>query len=221
MRRGQVVPGRRIFYHDHRPIASPLRLFRMNDPRLFRLAEILIDHSCQLRAGENVLIEAYDLPDPTLVCLLVELAATRGANPFVTWKNNSVLRALYRTGTPANLGLAGDLERARMEQMQAYIGIRGSANSSAFADVPLAKMDLYQQHRWHSVHSETRVPKTKWVVLRYPTDAMAQSANMSSESFEDFFFTVCTADYGLMAKDQEPLVKRMQAADRVRIVAPG
>jgi aminopeptidase len=71
------------------------------------------------------------------------------------------------------------------------------------------------------VHSEIRVSNTKWVVLRYPTDAMAQSANMSSEAFEDFFFTVCTADYARMAKDQEPLVKRMHAADRVRIVAPG
>ncbi len=193
----------------------------MNDPRLFRLAELLIDHSCQLRAGENVLIEAYDLPDPTLVCRLVELAAMRGGHPFVTWKNNSVLRALYRTGTKTNLRLAGEFEQARMERMHAYIGIRGSANSSEFADVPLAKMDIYQQHWWHPVHSETRVPKTKWVVLRYPTDAMAQGANMSSEAFEDFFFTVCTADYARMAKDQEPLVKRMQAADRVRIVAPG
>jgi aminopeptidase len=193
----------------------------MNDPRLFRLAEVLIDHSCQLRPGENVLIEAIDLPDPTLVCRLVELAATRGANPFVTWKNNTVLRALYRTGTKANLSLSGEFERARMEKMQAYIGIRGSANSSAFSDVPLAKMDLYQQHWWHPVHSETRVPKTKWVVLRYPTDAIAQSANMSSEAFEDFYFNVCTADYAQMAKDQQPLVKRMEAADRVRIVGPG
>ena len=82
-------------------------------------------------------------------------------------------------------------------------------------------MDLYQQHWWHPVHSEIRVPKTKWVVLRYPTDAMAQAANMSTAAFEDFFFTVCTADYARMAKDQEPLVKRMKAADRVRIVAPG
>ena len=86
----------------------------MNDPRLFRLAEVLIDHSCQLQPGENVLIEAIDLPDPTLVCRLVELAATRGANPFVTWKNNTVLRSLYRVGTKANLGLTGDFERARM-----------------------------------------------------------------------------------------------------------
>ena len=193
----------------------------MNDPRLAKLAETLIHHSCTLKSGENILIEAVDLPEATLVCRLVEMAAACGARPLVTMKNNAVLRSLYRTGSRDNLALAGKLERARMEEMDAYIGIRGAANSSQFADVPLAQMDLYQQHWWHPVHTRVRVPKTKWVVLRYPTDSMAQAADMSSEAFEDFYFSVCTADYARMARDLQPLMARMQEADRVRLVGPG
>ncbi len=193
----------------------------MLDPRIDRLADILLSHSCELKPGENVLIEAFDLPEPTLVCRLVERAAKLGARPLVTLKNNLVLRSLYKSGTAANIGLAGELERTRMEKMHAYIGIRGAANSSQFADVPIEQMDLYQKHWWHPVHSVVRVPKTKWVVLRYPTDSMAQSANMSSAAFEDFYFNVCTADYVKMAEDLKPLVRRMEAADKVRIVSPG
>lgn len=193
----------------------------MNDPRLTCLAEILLDHSCQIKKGENLLIEAIDLPEPQLVCKLVELAAERGANPFVTMKNQEVLRSLYRTGTEANLAAAGEFEKARMEQMQAYIGVRGSSNGSQFADVPGAQMDLYQKHWWHPVHSEVRVPKTRWVVLRYPTPSFAQAADMSTAAFEEFYFNVCTADYAKMAQDQEPLVARMKATDKVRLVAPG
>ncbi|HVW02042.1 MAG TPA: aminopeptidase [Planctomycetaceae bacterium] len=193
----------------------------MNDPRLQKLAETLIHHSCQVQAGEKVLIEAYDLPEPTLICRLVELTAATGALPFVTWKSNAILRSLYTTGTEANIALAGEFERARMERMDCYIGIRGAANSHQFADVPAEKMDLYQQHWWHKVHSQVRVKDTRWVVLRYPTDAMAQSAKMSTAGFEDFYFRVCTADYEQMARDQEPLVRRMQQTDRVRLVAPG
>ena len=193
----------------------------MNDPRISRLAEILIDHSCELKPREKILIEAIDLPAPELVCRLVELAAARGALPLVTLKNNEVQRALYRAGTRESISLAGRFEGSRMSEMNAYIGVRGASNSSQFADVPLERMDLYQQYWWHPVHSEIRVPKTKWVVLRYPTDAMAQAANMSTAAFEDFYFDVCTADYAKMAKDQEPLVARMNAADRVRIVSPG
>jgi aminopeptidase len=107
-----------------------------------------------------------------------------------------------------------------MERMDAYIAIRGAANTAQFSDVPIEQMDLYQKHWWHPVHSE-RVQETKWVVLRYPTPSMAQAANMSNEAFEDFYFSVCTADYEQMARDQEPLVKRMLAADRVRLVSPG
>jgi aminopeptidase len=58
-------------------------------------------------------------------------------------------------------------------------------------------------------------------VLRYPTDSMAQSAGMSTEAFEDFYFAVCTADYAKMAADQQPLEARMAAAEQVRIVGPG
>jgi aminopeptidase len=193
----------------------------MHDPRIDRLADILLDHSCRLQAGEKILIEAFDLPEATLVCKLVEGAAKRGAVPLVSWKSNAVLRSLYSTATETSMKLAGELESARMERVQAYIGVRGAANSSQFADVPQEKMDLYQQHWWKAVHTDIRIAKTKWVVLRYPTDSFAQAANMSTPAFEDFYFDVCTADYAAMAEAQKPLVRRMEAADRVRIVSPG
>ncbi|MFP6767320.1 MAG: aminopeptidase, partial [Planctomycetaceae bacterium] len=193
----------------------------MQDPRIDTLARTLLDHSCRLQAGETVLIEAFDLPDPALVCALVELAADRGGLPVVSWKSNAILRSLYRRATPESMILCGSIERSRMEQMDCYVGIRGAANSNGFADVPAEQMDLYQQHWWHTVHSEIRVPGTRWVVLRYPTASMAQSAKMSTEAFEDFYFDVCTADYARMAEDLKPLQARMEAADRVQIIAPG
>lgn len=193
----------------------------MQDHRIDKLAQTLIHHSCRLQPGQKVLIEAFDLPDCDLVCRLVEEASRVGAIPLVSLKSNAVLRSLYRTATEASMSLAGGTEAAVMSQMQAYIGIRGAANSNEFADVPAEKMDLYQKHWWQPVHIELRVPKTRWVVLRYPTPAMAQAAGQSCEQFEDFYFKVCTADYVQMAVDLQPLKARMEAADRVRITAPG
>lgn len=193
----------------------------MRDPRIDRLAELLLDHSCKLGKGDKILIEAFDLPDPTIICRLVEQAAQRGAHPVTSWKNNRILRSLYRSADETTFKLAGQWERHLMEQMDAYIGIRGASNAQQLADVPFAQMDLYQKHWWHPVHSEVRVPRTRWVVLRWPTDSMAQSAGMSSEAFEDFYFDVCTADYAQMERDLKPLVRRMEAADRVRITAEG
>lgn len=191
----------------------------MNDPRISRLAELLVDHSCRVQSGESVLIEAFDLPDPTIVCRLVELVSARGARPVVSLKNNEVLRSVYASATAEALAQIGALEKGRMEKMDCYIGIRGAANAREFADVSAAQMDLAQEHWWKPVHLDVRVPKTRWVVLRYPTPAMAQSAQMSTAAFEDFFFDVCTADYAEMERRQRPLKERMLAADQVRIVA--
>ncbi|TWT37973.1 Aminopeptidase PepS [Posidoniimonas corsicana] len=192
----------------------------MHDPRITKLADLLLDHSCELQSGETILIEAIDLPEQNLTCALIEGAAARGATPLVTTKDLHVLRSLYRTATPESMKLAGELERTRMEKVQAYIGVRGSGNSSQHADVPSEKMDLYQEH-WLRRVNDYRVPKTKWVVLRYPTDSFAQAAGMSTEAFTDFYFDVCTADYAQMAENQKPLIKRMEDADKVRIVGPG
>lgn len=193
----------------------------MNDPRITRLADVLINHSCKIKSDETVIIEAFDLPDPALVCQLVELAYAQRATPLVVWKNNTILRSLYQNATVQSMTLAGDLEKEAMTRADAYIGIRGASNSNEFSDVPQEKMDLYQKHWWHTVHSEVRVRSTKWVVLRYPTASMAQAANMSTSQFEDYYFDVCTADYKKMAEDMEPLKARMLATDKVRITAPG
>ncbi len=193
----------------------------MHDPRIDQLASVLLDHSCQVKTGEKLLIEAIDLPEPNLVCALIEAADARGAIPFVSTKSLQVQRSLYQTATETSMKLAGEFEAARMREMDCYIGIRGSANSSQHADVPSERMDLYQKHWWHTVHSEIRVPTTRWVVLRYPTDSFAQSAKMSTRAFEDFYFKVCTADYAAMAEAQKPLVERMLAAKHVRITGPG
>ena len=99
----------------------------MHDPRIDELAKVLLDHSCELQSGETILIEAIDLPDPQLVCALVEGAAERGATPLVELKNLRVQRTLLDGATETGMKLAGSLERHRMEQVQAYIGVRGSA----------------------------------------------------------------------------------------------
>lgn len=193
----------------------------MKDPRIDQLAETLVDHSCRVQSGEKVIIEAFDLPEPNLVCALVDAVYARGGTPMVYWKNNTVLRSLYMGATEESMDWPGRLERTAMEAAAAYIGIRGAANSDELSDVPPEKMELYTEHWWSQVHIDVRVKDTRWVVLRYPTPSMAQSAQKSSSAFEDFYFDVCTADYAKMAEDLKPLVARMEAADQVHITAPG
>ena len=154
----------------------------MKDPRIDELAAVLIDHSCQLKAGEKVLIEAFDLPETNLVCSLVETARARGGHPLVLWKNNEILRSLYQHSDREGLQLMGELEAEAMSRVDAYIGIRGALNSDQMSDVSGSQMDLMTECLWKPVHIDIRVPKTKWVVLRYPTHSMAQAARVSQQT---------------------------------------
>jgi len=192
----------------------------MKDPRFSKLADVLLRHSTKLKTGEKLLIEAIDVPD-AIVVELVRQAAAAGAIPLVTIKQNTVLRELYRNATAVGMKITGELEAERMRQMDAYIALRGSQNITELSDVPDERMKLYQQYWWQPVHIDIRVPKTRWVVLRWPNPSMAQQANQSTEAFEDFYFDVCTLDYAKLSKAIDPLQRRMAEADQVHILGPG
>jgi len=192
----------------------------MRDPRTRQLARLIVQHSCALKPGESVLIESFDLASG-LVLDLIEETQAAGAIPVVSLRDNAVLRAQLVGATEGQLHVQAALELAQMKMVQAYIGIRASNNVSELADVPADRMSLYQQIVAKPVHLDYRVNHTRWVVLRYPNDGMAQLANMSTEAFEDFYFRVCSVDYARMRRAMEPLVARMKRTDRVHLKGPG
>lgn len=188
----------------------------MNDPRITKLAKTIIHHSTHLKRGENILIEAIDIPGEVVIAIVRE-AEKIGATPFVTLKTNEILREIYRHASEKSMKAIGKWEAARMKEMDAYVGIRGSYNISEFADVPSEKMKLYQTHWLDPVHLKIRIKK-KWVVMRWPHPSMAQQVGMSTAAFQNLYFKVCNLDYKKMERNMGALEKRMKKADRVRIV---
>lgn len=192
----------------------------MIDPRNTTLANSLINYSCELKEGEKILIESEGVEVP-LVKELIKKAYKAKAIPFVTLKDNEYKRELLLGASKEQLDLMAKYEALRMKDMDAYIGIRASNNSSELSDVPEEKMNLYNKYFRSPVHSDIRVPHTRWCVIRYPNYSMAQSADMSTETFEEFYFNVCNLDYSKMSKAMDSLVELMNKTDKVRLVAPG
>ena len=192
----------------------------MRDPRGARLARLIVEYSTHLRAGEAVLIEAFDLAEG-LVLDLVEATQAVGAIPIVAVRSQAVIRSQLLRATEDQLRLQGELELHQMERVQAYVGLRAAHNAAELADVPADRMELFQRLVAQPVHLDYRVNHTRWVVLRYPNPAMAQLAGMSTAQFEDFYFRVCTMDYARMSEAMEPLKQRMERTDQVRITGPG
>lgn len=192
----------------------------MLDPRVKQLAQVLVRHSVNVQPGERVLLEAFDTP-PEVTAHVAAALAEAGALPVVETRHNAVLRELYRNATEESMRLLGELDLERMRRMDGYIGLRGAENSTEFADVPSDQMALYRRHWWMPVHTEQRVNHTRWVVLRWPTPAMAQAAEMSTAGFEEFYFRACCFDYARMERAVEPLEARLRRTREIRLVGLG
>lgn len=192
----------------------------MKDPRIDQLAKNLINYSIQLKKGEKVLIENFGL-QKELVKALVREAYAAGGYPFVSLKDHDISRTLLLGAEEEQYEMMADFEANVMSQMDAYIGLRAGDNINEHADVPADKMKIEGATVGKKVHREIRVPKTKWVVLRYPSASMAQLAKMSTDAFEDFYFDVCNLDYGKMDKAMDNLEALMNKTDKVRITGPG
>ncbi len=192
----------------------------MLDPRVTKLANLLSTHCCELGPDDSVLVHAFDIPDEA-VAEIVRVAQGTGAKVAVRLESNLVRRQLMHGMTEPNAAMYADIEKYEMERMTAYIALRGTDNYAEHSDVPGDIMSMWQRVYVTPVVFGVRVPKTKWVALRWPTSGMAQQANMSTPAFEKFYFDVCTLDYARMQKASEPLEDLMNRTDQVHILGPG
>ncbi|MGN7763609.1 aminopeptidase [Paenibacillus sp. 22594] len=192
----------------------------MKDPRIQKLAKNLVNYSVNVQPGENVLVEMIG-SERDLIKAVVEEVGKAGGRAFVQLTDRTVLRSMLKYATREGLEAWAEIDLNRMKQMDCYIGIRAGENVNDLSDVPEENMKLYNSLYSHPVHSEQRVKHTKWVVLRYPNASMAQLANTTTETFEDFYFEVCNLDYAKMDKAQDALADLMRRTDKVRIAGPG
>ncbi|MGA1204299.1 MAG: aminopeptidase [Opitutales bacterium] len=188
------------------------------DSRYNTLADNLVRHSVFLKKGEHVLIDAFDVPDDMVVALVRAVRVRKGV-PHVALHHARISRELLLGVTEEQVRFQSKHELRRMKGIDAYIALRGAHNIFENSDVPSKRMQLAMKHM-RSVQNQ-RVAHTKWVVLRWPTPAMAQQSLTSTESFENFYFRVCCMDYARMVPGQKALKRLMDKTDQVHIKGPG
>lgn len=184
-----------------------------------QLAKQLVEYSTKAKAGDTVYIEVKGFEALNLGKELIAKVTEVGATPFWYFNDESLFKNFLKNASEQQIIKQRDLHLHLMQNSDCYIGVRGSDNPFDLSDISQEKRDLYAKLFLNPVHSEERVNNTRWTVLRYPNNAMAQLAEMSTESFKDFYYNVCLANYEAMDKAQEPLKKLMEETDKVRLTA--
>lgn len=185
------------------------------------LAKNLVHYSCEVKAGDKVYVHYIGKSTQALAKELVKEIYAAGGIPFIHYTDPQLQRLQLMQCSKEQMELMAQIDALEMSKMDCYIAVRGSDNIAELSDVPADKMALYEKYYATPVHHDIRVPKTRWVVLRYPNESMAQLSGTSTEAFEDFYFQVCNLDYSRMEKAMQPLIALMNRTDKVQLKGPG
>jgi aminopeptidase len=188
------------------------------DPRIREHAEIVVEHSLEIEAGDDVVVAAPAVADD-LVVAFYELLADVGANPV--WatsplegrtsprSSRAYLRNRDEFSTPAH-------HRALFEAADAFLIVRSFENAAEVGDVPPETMTAASQA--NRPIQEERLSK-RWCLTQFPAVGSAQLAGMSTEAYENFVWDAIVRDWDEQRAHQAGMVEILDAADEVRIVS--
>jgi len=185
----------------------------VRDPRYDRLAELVLDHSLRLQAGEVLRIEGDAAAAAPLVVPLHREATKRGAHAYTALELGGLKEVLVEHGSDEQLDFVSPIELREMDAIDASITIWSESNTRSFtrADTDRRQRQLTAQ-RQVAIRRRDRIAsgEHRWCGTLSPTEGHAQDADMSLEDYEDFVFRACHV------LDDDPVEHWRQVGERLQ-----
>ncbi len=203
----------------------------MHDPRIDKLAQVLVKYSVAVKKGDIVAIVGTPLAEPAIVATYREVLKA-GGNPWVRIAPESCGEILLKFGKPEQLSTPPPFEKHIMSGTNVRIGIFGSENTRALSGVDPAKQALVSKARkpildvfMKRAALPKRDPKRlRWTGTNIPTNGFAQEAEMSLGEYADFVFDACklnerdpVAAWQKLGRQQQRLVDVLNKGREVHI----
>ncbi len=201
----------------------------MMDPRIDKLADVLVNYSIKVKPGDKVLIQGSTLAEPLLKAVYVKTLQT-GGHPLLLATLPGVDELLYRYASDKQLQHLPDPLKLVVETYDARISVQAMANTKALSNVEPAKMVLRNQARTEILRTmmqRSASGELRWVGTLFPTQAYAQDAEMSLNEYEDFVYGACLPDlddpvgyWQRFSAWQQKIVDWFQGKERVHVIGP-
>ena len=201
----------------------------MSDPRLERLAELIVDYSLDLRPGQVVRIDGLDVAAPFAVALY-RCALAADAHPFTNVGFSGLVEILLEHGSDEQLDYLSPLHWEEIEHLDALVTIWSEANTRSLSGADPNRHARYlgaqrrlSNRRWERIAAG----EMRWCGTLYPTQAHAQEAEMSLVDYEDFVFDAChvnendpAAHWLSVSRELEARARELSVTRELRIVGP-
>ena len=201
----------------------------MTDPRVERLARLIVDYSLGLREGQVFRIDALDAARPlALECYRAALRA--GAHAYANIGLPGLLESLLQDGSDEQLSYISPLQWEELEELDALVTVWSEVNTRALSRVQpdrhaayIAAQRKLSNRRWERISRG----EMSWCGTLFPTNAHAQEAEMSLAEYEDFVFAACHVDeedpaghWRSAAAALEARAAELASVSELRVVGP-
>lgn len=174
----------------------------MPDPRITKLAKVMVHYSLELQPGQQLLIRTHPLADE-LTLAVYEQAILAGAHVYVQNQVPGAQEIFFKHASDAQLDYISPVRKLINETFDASLDIWSEHNTRALSGIDPTRMARQAKAgaALNKVFFERAAKKElRWCLTVYPTHAMAQEADMSLADFTEFVF-----EAGMLNQD-DPVV---------------
>lgn len=201
----------------------------MTDPRIEKLATVLVDYSVGVKPGDKVVLQGSTLAGPLLNAVYARVLQA-GGHPLVDVSMPGIDELFFGYASDEQLQHVPEPHKLIMETYDVRIAVRGTDNTKSLSSVDPARMVICNRARRELMKTfmqRSASGELRWVSTLFPTTAYAQDAEMSLSEYEDFVYNACLPDmedpvgyWQRFSAWQQKIVDWLKGKERVHIVGP-
>ena len=162
----------------------------MPDPRITKLAKVLVHYSLELKPGQHVTLRTNPLAEELALEVYRE-AIQAGAHVFLQLGLPGAEEVFYKHASENQLDFVSPVRKLITETFDAYLGIGAEINTRQLSGVDPKRMARVRKASapLDKVFLERAARnELRWCYTEFPTHASAQEADMGLAEYRDFVF---------------------------------
>lgn len=161
-----------------------------HDPRVQKLADVLVNYSTKVKPGDKVAIAGDVNAMPAIEATFVAVLKA-GGHPFFLPRTESLTELLVAHGSEEQLSRPSDIMMHVVETVDVSIAFWSEINSKYLSRYDPKRLAMLQQARKpflkRFMEREAK-GELRWVGTQFPSHGAAQDAEMSLTQYEDFVY---------------------------------
>jgi aminopeptidase len=187
----------------------------MADPRVTKLAQVLVHYSLDIQPEEQFFILTTPLA-AELTRAVYKEAVVAGAHVTVQNQIDGLSEIFFKYANDEQLTYISPVQKLIFETFDVYLNISASYNSRALSGIDPSRQQLARKASaeiFGTVMKRIAEGEMKGCITQFPTNATAQEADMSLSDYEDFVYGA-----GLLHLDDPVAAWKEEAKRQQRLI---